>query len=198
MKEPPNAKKARTAAEALGFEVFTFEANVHKDATLWVGDGVDTRGVAHKDGDIRYPEKDIDGWFLRARHMALPDELAFEIVYADGFHTARVIDPVGKETELCADYSYGKKEGENYGYTPEYVEKVLQERTHRYNDGETYNITKWRMATWGEFAKWIDDMIDVFKVDHPHISTKRKPKVAQTEEDVMHALLNPVIDYSVS
>jgi len=198
MKEPGNAKKARTAAEALGFEVFTFERNVHKDATLWVGDGTSAAGEAHKDGDVRFPEKDIDGWFLRARHMAMPTQLAFELVYADGFHTARVIDPVGKETELRADYSYGKKEGENYGYTPEHVEKMLQERDYRYNDGETYNITKWRMSTWGEFAQWIDDMIDVFKVDHAHISTKRKPSKKKTEEDVMYELLNPVVDYSLA
>lgn len=196
-KEPPNAKKAQLAAEALGFECFTFVANVHKDATLWVGDGVSAAGEAHKDGDVRYAEKDIDGWFLRGRHQALPTELAFELVYADGFHTARVIDPVGKEVELRVDYSYGKKEAENYGYLPEYAEKMLQERDYRYNDGETYNLTRWRMQTWGEFSKWIDDMIDVFKVDHKKISTVRKPKAAKTEEDVMYELLNPKVDYSL-
>lgn len=185
-KQPTNAKKAQEAAEACGFECFTFEANVHKDATLYASNGDN-----YKIGDIRYPEKDIDGWFLRARHLALPTELAFEAVWADGFHSARIIDPSGREREIRADYEYGAKQAKDLGYTAAYAEKMLQERNYRYNDGESYFQPKWQVDTWGEFASWIDGLIDAFKVDHPKISTVRKPKAAKTEEDIMYELLNP-------
>lgn len=190
MKIPANAKKARSAAEALGFEVFTENRMVHKPATLYTSSS-DNYSI----GDVRYPAKDIDAHFMNARHLALPTGLAFQAIWGDGFSGRIVDESGGKGVELKSDYYYGKKEAANYGYLPEYAEKVGQERTFRYNDGEIFYVSRWRVETWGEFAKWIDDMIDVLRVDHPHISTKRKPKAEKTEEDVMHELLNPKVDY---
>lgn len=192
-REHPSAKKIRLAAEALGFEVWSVPGEVyHKPATLYV----ETKGnnVA---GTVRYPAKDFDRWRIRGRHMALPTQLAFDASWADGFMGGRIMDPAGKEVELKADYSYTQKEADNYGYPPEHAEKVLQERTYRYNDGETMTVDRWKIYTFGEFTEWIDDLIDLLKVDYPKITTKRAPSKKKTEEDVMHELLNPTIDYSL-
>lgn len=190
MKIPANAKKARLAAEAIGFECFTENRMIHKPATLYA-----TSGDGYSIGDVRYPAKDIDAHFLQGRHLALPASLAFQAIWGDKF-SARVVDESGgKPVELKADYYYGAKEADNYGYTREYAEKVAQERSARYNDGEQMFISRWRISTWGEFTLWIDGMIDALRVDHPHITTVRKPSKKKTEEDIMHELLNPVIDY---
>lgn len=184
MKEPANAKKARLAAEACGFECFTGESMVHVEATPWASDGVNSKGVAHKKGEARFPAKDLEAWVLRGRHLAIPDELAFEVIWADGFHTARVIDPTGKEKELWVDYSYTAEDAKRYGYSPEYAEKMLQERNYAYNDGEVYRIPKWRMSTWGEFTEWIDGLIGALRVNYPTISAKKKePKPAPSLMD---------------
>lgn len=187
---PSNAKKARSAAEALGFECFTENRMIHKPAVL--------RKKAtdeHPAGSVLYPAKDIDTHYLQGRHMALPTGLAFQAVWGDGFSGRIVDESGGKPVELKADYFYGPGARDAYGYTPEYVEKVGQERTYRYNDGEVHYVSRWRVESWGEFTAWIDGLIDALKVDHPHISTKRKPKKKKTEEDIMYELLNPKVDY---
>ena len=189
-KVPPNAKKARAAAEALGFECFTENRMTHKPATL--------RKKAtdeHAAGSVLYPAKDIDTHYLQGRHLVLPTGLAFQAVWGDGFSGRIVDESGGKPVELKADYFYGPGARDAYGYTPEYVEKVGQERTYRYNDGEVYYLSRWRVASWGEFTAWIDGLIDALKVDYPHISTKRKPTKKKTEEDIMYELLNPKVDY---
>ncbi|QDK03304.1 hypothetical protein SEA_HUBBS_62 [Microbacterium phage Hubbs] len=191
--EHSSAKKVRLAAEALGFEVWSVQGDVYvKPASYYA-----TTSDAHKEGDLKTPEKEFKRWRLRARHLALPDELAFDASWADGFMGARIIDPAGKEVELHADYYYGAGQVKNFGYTTEYAEKVGQERTARYNDGETMTVTRWEVKTFAEFTAWIDDLIDLLKVDYPKISTKRKPAQKKTEEMVMHELLNPVVDYSL-
>lgn len=187
---PANMKKAMAAAEALGFECFTFDTVLVKPATYYA-----TTTDAHAAGSLKTPEKTFPHWFLRARHLALPTELAFEASWADGFHSARVIDPTGREMELRANYEYGAGDLKSYGYTKEYAEKVLQERTYRYNDGDTYTQTRWKMDTWGEFTVWLDSLIEVFKVDIKPLTAVRKASKKKTEEDVMHSLLNPVVDY---
>lgn len=189
-KAPPNVKKARSAAEACGFEVFSEVRRVHKPATLYA-----TSGDDYSAGDVRYPAKDIDTHYLQARHMALPNGLAFQLIWGDKFSGRIVDESGGKPVELKANYFYGPGERDNYGYTSEYVERVGQERTYRYNDGEVHYISRWRVSQWGEFTEWMDGLIEALKVDHPPISTKRKPSKKKTEEEIMHELLNPVVDY---
>lgn len=187
---PANAKKTVSAAEALGFEVFTEERVIHKPATLYA-----TASDDYAVGDVRYPAKDISTYFINARHMALPNGLAFQAIWGDKF-SGRIIDESGgKQVELKANYYYSKGKAEDFGYTPEYAEKVGQERDFRYNDGGTHTISRWKVDTWGEFSAWIDGMIDALRVDHPHITQKRRPSKKKTEEDIMRELLNPVIDY---
>ena len=189
---PPNAKKARSAAEALGFEVFTENRMVHKPATLRK-----TATDEHAAGSVLYAAKDIDTHFMNARHRALPTGLAFQAIWGDGF-SGRIIDQSGgKEVELKTDYYMTKKHAESLGYTVEQAEKFGQERSFRYNDGGTHVIDRWKVDTWGEFTAWIDGMIDALRVDHPKISTVRKPPKKKTEEDIMYELLNPVTDFSV-
>lgn len=171
MKEPVNAKKIRLAAEAAGFETFTAESTVTKPAVLWA-----SNGDGHNEGDVRTPEETLDAWVLRARHMAIPTELAFEVIYAGGFHSARVIDPTGREVELWANYEYNKSEKKSYGYTDEYAEKKLQERNYMYNDGETYTQTRWALATAGEMYAWLDGIMDALKVDHKRLTPKKREK----------------------
>lgn len=192
-REHTSAKKVRLAAEALGFEVWSLPSETYvKPATYYA-----TTSDAHKEGDLKTPEKEFPRWMIRGRHKAIPDELAFDASWADGFMGGRVIDPAGKEVELRAEYFYGAGQVKNLGYTNEYAEKVGQERTARYNDGGTMTITRWRVTTFAEFTTWIDDLIDLLRVDYPKISTKRKTSQKKTEEDVMHELLNPVVDYSL-
>lgn len=191
--EHASAKKVRLAAEALGFEVWSQAGDIyHKPEVLYA----ETKGnnVA---GTVRYPAKDFKRWRLRGRHKALPDQLAFDASWADGFMGGRIIDPAGKEFPPRTDYSYTADEAKTYGYTPEHAEKMFQERVYRYNnDGGDIDIrTRWKVATFGEFTLWIDDLIDLLRVDYPKITTKKK--AAKTEEDVMHELLNPVVDYSL-
>lgn len=190
MKTPANAKKTRSAAEALGFEVFTENRMIHKPATLRK-----TATDEHAAGSVLYEAKDIETHYMNARHMALPTGLAFQAVWGDGFSGRIVDESGGKEVELKAEYYYSPGQAKNLGYTKEYAEKVGQERTFRYNDGGMHVITRWKVAAWGEFSAWIDGMIDALRVDHPKISTVRKPKKKKTEEDIMHELLNPVVDY---
>ncbi|QYC54185.1 hypothetical protein SEA_WELCOME_67 [Microbacterium phage Welcome] len=190
MKIPPNAKKARSAAEALGFEVFTENRIIHKPATLRK-----TATDEHAAGSVLYAAKDIDTHLMNARHLALPKGLAFQAIWGDGFSGRIVDESGGKAVRLEVNYYYGPGEIKSLGYTKEYAEKVGQERTARYNDGEEHYISRWRVESWGEFSTWIDGMIDVLKVDHPHISTKKKPSKKKTEEAIMHELLNPVVDY---
>lgn len=190
MKIPANAKKTRTAAEALGFEVFTENRMVHKPATLRK-----TATEEHAAGSILYAAKDIDTHYMNARHLALPKGLAFQAVWGDGFSGRIVDESGGKAVSLDVDYFYGPGDQKIYGYTKQYAEKVGQERTYRYNDGEIHYVSRWKVGTWGEFSAWIDEMIDTLRVDHPHISTKRKATKKKTEEDIMHELLNPKVDY---
>lgn len=191
-KIPANAKKARKAAEALGFEVFTENRMIHKPATL--------RKKAteqHAAGSVLHAAKDIDTHFMNARHMALPEGLAFQAIWGDGF-SGRIVDKSGgKEVELRGNYYMTKTHAEGLGYTVEQAEKFGQERDYRYNDGGTYIIDRWKVSAWGEFTEWIDGLIDALHVDTPKISTVRKAPKKKTEEDIMHELLNPKIDFSV-
>lgn len=192
--EHSSAKRVRLAAEALGFEVWSVEGDVYvKPATYYA-----TTSDAHKEGDLKAAAKEFRRWRLRGRHKALPTELAFDASWADGFMGGRIIDPAGKEVELRANYFYGAGEVKNYGYTNEYAEKVGQERTYRYNDGDTMTVDRWEVKTFAEFTEWIDDLIDLLKVNYPKITTKRAPSKKKTEEGIMHELLNPTIDYSVA
>lgn len=172
MSEPANAKKVRLAAEALGFEVFTFEATVLKPAVLWA-----STADGHNEGDERSPEKVLDGWFLRARHKQVPDRLAFEAIWAGGFKGVRVVDIVGKPVELYVDYSYGAAELKAYGYTREYADKKTALRDLEYNTGEIFVKHKYRIGSWSEFTGWFDELIDLFKSPQAKISPKpRAPK----------------------
>lgn len=192
-REHVSAKKVRLAAEALGFEVWSVPGEPYiKPATYYA-----TTSDAHKEGDLKAPEKEFPRWRLRGRHLAIPDELAFDASWADGFMGGRIIDPAGKEVELRANYFYGAGQVKNFGYTNEYAEKVGQERDYRYNDGETTTLTRWKVETFAEFTEWIDDLLDLLKVNYPKITAKRAPSKKKTEEDVMHELLNPKIDYSL-
>lgn len=189
---PPNAKKARSAAEALGFEVFTENRMIHKPATLRK-----TATDEHAAGSVLYAAKDIDTHFMNARHIALPKGLAFQAIWGDGF-AGRIIDQSGgKAVELKANYYYTKGKADEFGYTMQHAEEMGQERTARYNDGEVHYVDRWKVDNWSEFARWIDGMIDVLKVDHPHISQKPRTSKKKTEEAIMHELLNPVVDYGV-
>jgi len=181
----------RLAAEALGFECWSVPGDPYIKPASYYASTTD----AHKEGDLKTPEKEFARWRLRARHQALPTELAFDCSWADGFMGGRIIDPAGKEVELRAEYFYGAGQAKNFGYTPEYAEKVGQERTYRYNDGETMTVTRWEVKTFEELTLWIDDLITLLKVDYEPITTKRKPSKKKTEEDIMHELLNPVVDY---
>lgn len=190
--EHSSAKKVRLAAEALGFEVWSVPGETYVKPAEYYANTTDR----YKEGDLKTPEKEFARWRLRGRHKAVPDELAFDCSWANGFMGGRLIDPAGKEVELRANYEYGPSGLKAYGYTKEYAEKALQERNYRYNDGETMLLTRWRIDTFGELTAWIDGLIDALRVDYPHISTKRKAKPS-TEEDIMHELLNPTIDYSL-
>lgn len=193
-REHTSAKKVRLAAEALGFEVWSLPGDPYiKPASYYA-----TTTDAHKEGDLKAAEKEFARWRLRGRHRAIPDQLAFDASWADGFMGGRIIDPAGKEVELRADYFYGPGQVKNFGYTKEYAEKVGQERTYRYNDGETMIVTRWEVKTFAEFTEWIDDLIDLLKVDYPKITAKRKPSQKKTEEGIMLELLNPKIDYSIA
>ena len=188
---PPNAKKMRSAAEALGFECFAENRMIHKPATL--------RKAAtdqHAAGSVLYAAKDVDTHFLQGRHLALPSGLAFQAVWGATFSGRIVDESGGKEKLLYVDYYYSKGAQDDFGYTPQQAESLGQGRDYRYNDGETYTVSRWKVDSWAEMAKWVDDMIDVLRVDHPHISAKPKKK-KDTEEEIMHELLNPKIDFSV-
>lgn len=171
MIEPANANKIRLAAEAMGFECFTGESKVVKPAVLWAStkDG-------HNVGDVRTPEKTINAWILNARHKQAPTTLAFQVIYAGGFYQARVIDPIGKPIELYVDYSYGVKEAQSYGYLKEYVEEVSARRDADYNDGEIWLKRNYAMETAGDLFRWIDELLDLFKSDHPKVSPKPREK----------------------
>lgn len=186
-REHSSAKKFRLAAEACGFEVWSIPGGAYvKPATYYA-----TTSDAHKEGDLKAAEKEFPRWVLKGRHKAVPDELAFEASWADGFMGARLIDPTGKDIELRANYYYSAGQAKNLGYTSQYAEKVGQERTYRYNDGGTYSVNRWRATTFEEFTLWIDSIIDALRVDYKHITTVRKAKAAKSEEDIMYELLNP-------
>lgn len=191
--EHSSAKKVRLAAEALGFEVWSVQGeDYHKPEVLYV----ETKGnnVA---GTVRYKAKDFKRWRLRGRHLALPDGLAFDASWADGFMGGRIIDSGGKEIELRANYYYSPGQVDDFKYTAAHAEKVGQERDYLYNDGGTMTVDRWKIYTFTELTEWIDDLIDLLKVDYPKITTKRTPSKKKTEEDVMYELLNPKIDYSL-
>ena len=189
-REHSSAKRVRLAAEALGFEVWSVPGETFvRPATYYA-----TTTDKYTEGDLKAPKKEFARWRLRGRHKAIPDELAFDCSWADGFMGGRIIDPAGKEMASTVSYYYGAGEIKNYGYTKEYAEKVGQERTARYA-GETWTVDRWVVKTFAELTEWIDDLIDLLKVDYPKITTKKKAKA--TEEDVMHKLLNPAVDYSL-
>ncbi|QAU07391.1 hypothetical protein SEA_ALLEB_59 [Microbacterium phage Alleb] len=192
-REHTSAKKVRLAAEALGFEVWSVPGEPYIKPATYYASTTDS----YKEGDLKTPEKEFARWRLRGRHKALPDELAFDASWADGFMGGRIIDPAGKEVELRANYFYSPGQVKTFGYTNEHAEKVGQERNYLYNDGGTMNVTRWEVKTFAEFTEWIDDLIDLLRVDYPKITTKRAPSKKKTEEDVMRELLNPKIDYSL-
>lgn len=192
-KEHTSAKKVRLAAEALGFEVWSVPGDVYVKPATYYASTTDS----YKEGDLKTAEKEFARWRIRGRHKAIPDELAFDASWADGFMGGRIMDPGGKEMESRSGYYYGPGEIKAYGYTKEYAERVGQERTARYS-GETWTVDRWPIKTFAEFTQWIDDLIDLLKVDYPKISTKRKPSQKKTEEGIMYELLNPTIDYSIS
>lgn len=192
-REHVSAKKVRLAAEALGFEVWSVPGELYVKPATYYASTTDS----HKEGDLKTAEKEFDRWRIRGRHKAIPDELAFDASWADGFMGGRIIDPAGKEVGTSINYYYGPGQIKNFGYTKEYAEKVGQERTARYS-AERWTVTRWKVATFSELTEWIDDLIDLLKVDYPKITAKRKPSQKKTEEGVMRELLNPVIDYSVA
>lgn len=191
-KEHTSAKKVRLAAEALGFEVWSVPGDVYVKPATYYASTTDS----YKEGDLKTAEKEFSRWRIRGRHKAIPDELAFDASWADGFMGGRIIDPAGKEMVSKISYYYGPGQIKNFGYTKEYAEKVGQERTARYG-GDTWTVTRWKVDTFAELTEWIDDLIDLLKVDYPKITTKRKVSVKKTEEGIMRELLNPTIDYSV-
>ncbi|AWY05037.1 hypothetical protein SEA_PLATTE_58 [Microbacterium phage Platte] len=192
-REHTSAKKVRLAAEALGFEVWSVPGDPYIKPASYYASTTDN----YKEGDLKTPEKEFARWRIRGRHQALPTTLAFDASWADGFMGGRIMDPGGKEIELRANYYYSPGQIKNYGYTKEYAEKVGQERTARYDDGGTMTVDRWEVKTFAEFTEWIDDLIDLLRVDYPKITTKRAPSKKKTEEGIMHELLNPKVDYSL-
>lgn len=192
-KEHTSAKKVRLAAEALGFEVWSVPGEPYIKAATYYASTTDN----YSEGDLKTPEKEFARWRLRGRHKSIPKELAFDCSWADGFMGGRIMDPGGKEIFPTVSYHYGAGEIKNYGYTKEYAEKVGQERTARYANG-SWTVDRWPVKTFAELTSWIDDLIDLLKVDYKKISTVRKPSVKKTEEGIMHELLNPVVDYSIA
>src|SRR5690349_4775854 len=78
-REHSSAKRVRLAAEACGFEVWSLPgADYVKPATYYAA-----TSDAHKEGDLKTPEKTFPRWVLRGRHKAVPDELAFDASWAD-------------------------------------------------------------------------------------------------------------------
>lgn len=189
-REHVSAKRVRLAAEALGFECWSVPGDPYVKPASYYASTTDN----YKEGDLKSAEKEFPRWRLRGRHLAIPDELAFDCSWADGFMGGRIIDPAGKEVELRANYHYSPSQAKNLGYTTAYAEKVGQERTARYNDGGTSIRTRWEVKTFEELTLWIDDLIKLLKVDYEPITTKKRVSKKKTEEEVMQILLNPKVE----
>lgn len=172
---PAAAKKVISAAESMGFTVTSEPFEFIKDAVLWksTGDG-------HNEGDVRTPEQRLEGWHVVGYRT--DSRLAFEAFYAGGFHSARVLDPVGRYRELYVDYSYSEKAAKDFGYGVPHAAKLSARRDRDYNDGEQIRQFDWRYSAANEFYAWIDEWLKLLKSEHPPISPKpRAPRKTKAE-----------------
>ena len=172
IKEPATCKKVRLAAEAMGFHVDASVRDYVKAATYYVGTTDE-----HGEGDVKTPEKPVQEHRLIAHRKDL--RLAFDATFAPGFESVRVLDPVGKPTELFADYSYGPKEAKSLGMLPEHAAAITARRDEEYNVGAEYLVHEWHMKTAGEFYMWLDDWLNLFAPDYKKLTPVKKPKATE-------------------
>lgn len=97
------------------------------------------------------------------------------------FDGAKVHDPVGIVENLEADYYYNKPEMKSQGILPQNAERIGQERSARYNDGAQWRKMVADFSTAGKLNEWLDEWIDLLKVDHKKQSAVRKAKPTEFE-----------------
>lgn len=177
--EPAKLKAVRAAAESMGFLIAvddTFEYD--KPATLYK-----TTEKGHNAGDVLYPAKHLVAHRLVAHHPT--QRLAFEVVYADGFDYARVLDPAGEPVELRSDYTYTDDYAKTVGYSPLHAAMLTQRRDAEYNDGETFVRHQWEYDAANKFYAWVDEWLDITHSEAKRLAPKKKEPVEEKPVDLM-------------
>ena len=92
------------------------------------------------------------------------------------FLGGKVIDPVGIVKNLEFDYSLGKSDMKQYGYLPDQAKKRGGRLNYEYNDGAQWRVPIAWMDNATELYNWIDEWLDLLKVDHKRLSPKPKAR----------------------
>lgn len=101
------------------------------------------------------------------------------------FAGAKVHDPIGIVRNLEFDYSINKPNAKRLGLIETEARRIGDERNARYNDGGQHRFIVADMATASEMWGWIDEWLDVLKIEHKRASSKPRQTRAESNEQAI-------------
>lgn len=98
------------------------------------------------------------------------------------FAGAKVHDPVGIVRNLEFDYSINKPEAKRRGMKPEDAKRRGDELNAAYNTGDQYRTKVAHFFTSSEMNEWLDEWLDLLKLDHKRQSAKKRATKTERNE----------------
>lgn len=101
------------------------------------------------------------------------------------FTGAKVHDPIGIVRNLEFDYSINKPNAKRLGLVDAEARRIGDKRNAEYNDGGQHRFIVADMATASEMWGWIDEWLDVLKIEHKRASSKPRQTRAESNEQAI-------------
>lgn len=98
------------------------------------------------------------------------------------FAGAKVHDPIGIVRNLEFDYSINKPEAKRRGMKPEDAKRRGDELNAAYNTGDQYRTKVAHFFTSSEMNEWLDEWLDLLKLDHKRQSAKKRATKTERNE----------------
>lgn len=102
------------------------------------------------------------------------------------FAGAKVHDPIGIVRNLEFDYSISKANIKRLFMKESDAKALGGQRNAEYNDGGQHRTHSADFNTSTELNEWLDEWLQVLKIDHKKQSATRKPKKVQTDLDLLN------------
>ena len=101
------------------------------------------------------------------------------------FAGAKVHDPIGIVRNLEFDYSINKPNAKRLMLSETEAKLRGDARNREYNDGGQHRFIVADMATASEMWGWIDEWLDVLKIEHKRASSKPRQTRAESNEQAI-------------